>query len=193
MGALLATFVAAVLGTASAQSNDPETNPEGYWNRGWNCGQAAESFSVTIQVDDAAAALLKIDALMVAAGAPSQLAAMTQYGHFQNGSAVRQAQYSLPLKAGEKTVKKVWDFGDLTNYSVGRHKTEDSVRGIDERIKLLEKELSTQEVERLPAARYFLKSRLAGLRQNRASCESGQDRSTVMVTIQEKQKPAKPR
>lgn len=192
MGVLLATFVATFLGTASAQPADPETNPEGYWNRGWNCGQSAESYSVTIQVDDASAALLKIDALMVSAGAPSQLAAMTQYGRFQNGSAVRQAQYSLPLKAGEKTAKKVWDFGDLTNYAVGRHKTDDSIRGIDERIKLLEKELSAQEVESLPAARYFLKSRLAGLRQNRASCEGGQDRSSVAVTIQEKPKAAKP-
>lgn len=192
MRLLLAAAFAMVPNTLFAQKEDPDANPEGYWNRGWNCGQAAESYSVTIVVEDAAAVFEKVDAAMLRAGAATQRANMSIYRSHPNTESGRQVQYSMPLKAGEKAAKTVWDFGELTNYSVSRHKAEDSIKAIDERIKLVQDELSDRVLDRLPAARYFLKSKLSGLRQIRASCESGIGRSTVLVNIQPKAKPGNP-
>lgn len=195
MKLLLATVMIGVSAFASRlappQSSDPDANPEGYWNMGWNCGQSAESYSVTIVADDPATAFSKVDAVMVAAGAPSQTASVHHYGRQQNGEGARQAHYTLPLKAGEKAAKKVWEMGELTNYSVSRQNIPEMVRAIDERIDALSTELADEAIDRMPAARYFLKSRQGGLRETRAACLRGADQSIVMVAIHHKPKPLK--
>jgi len=176
---------------ASPKPADPDENPEGYWNTGWNCGQSAESYSVTISVVDPVAAFSKVDAAMVAAGAPSQMASILRYGRDQNGEGVRQAHYMLPLKAGEKAAKKIWEVGELTNYSVSRQDIPEMVKAIDERIDALSKELSDAAIDRMPAARHFLKSRQGGLRETRIACLRGADQSSVMVAVQPKLQPKK--
>ena len=176
-----------------AQPSDPDANPEAYWGRGWNCGQAAENYNVTIAVDDPAAAFSLVDAAIVAAGGRNQGGFGEAY--FRSGGdddrRPRQAQYLLPLKAGEKAAKKIWDFGELTSYSVNRQDPADSLKGIDERIGLLDKELKEPGIDRMPAARYFLKSRLTGLRQAKEGCLKGAGLSAIIVAIQPKPQPKK--
>ena len=43
-----AAVLAVLAGTAAAAPTEAESNPKAYWNRGWNCGQAAEQFNVTL-------------------------------------------------------------------------------------------------------------------------------------------------
>lgn len=174
---------------AAQQGGDPDANPEVYWSRGWNCGQSAENYQVTITVDNPGEAFLKVDAVMTGAGAITQSA---NYSGYQENGSMRQMQYSLPIKAGEKAAKKVWELGELTSYSVNRVKTDDSIRAIDERVRVLEKELADPAVEKLSAARYFLKTKLASLRQAKESCVRGADRASLTVGLQPKAKPARP-
>lgn len=188
----MSVIVWAVLATLSvpsfAQPADPETNPEAYWNRGWNCGQSAANFNVAIQAEDAEAAFLKVDAAMVAMGAASQAGSNGMSIRYSGGEQIqaRHLQYSLPVKAGEKAAKKVWDYGELVSYSVNHVKPEELAVGIKERISRLEKELEDDALARLPSARYFLKSKLSSMRQVLAQCERGVDRASLTVSIQPK-------
>ncbi len=167
-------------------------NPESYWNRGYGCSSSAENYNVTLRVGDVDAMATKIDTMMTAAGAPSQMGTNNNYfnGNQQRG---RQMNYSVPVKSADKLAKKLMDMGELLNYSLNRQNNGDNLKLIEERIAVLEVELANENaLEKMPAAAYFLKSRLTSLKQNRESCVAGTSRSSVSVNLQAKPAETKP-
>ncbi len=166
-------------------------NPESYWNRGFGCSSSAENYNVTLRVGDVDTMAAKIDTIMTAAGAPSQMGTNNNYynGNQQRG---RQMSYSVPLKSADKLAKKLMDMGELLNYSLSRQNNGDNLKLIEERIAVLEAELANgSALEKLPSAAYFLKSRLTSLKQSREGCVAGVSRSSVSVNLQAK--PAEPK
>lgn len=182
--------VISVVGSALAYAVPPEltSNPEQYWGRGFGCGQAAENYSVTIQVADVESAFSRLDAMLVAAGAGSQSGGRQVYASPGRGGGPRkhlQATYLLPLKSGEKLAKKIWDLGELTNYSVNRSGDEQTVKPIAERIGVLEAEVEAlgSAGGNYPSAMLFLRSRLGQLKQQKAQCDVGRDKSSINVSL----------
>ncbi len=170
-------------------------NPEQYWNRGFGCSQTAENYNVTLRVAEVDATAAKIDALMTAAGAPTQMGMNHQmyYGGAGGQQRGRQMNYSVPMKAAEKLAKKLMDMGELMNYSLNRQSNPDSLKHIEERIAVLEGELANASaLAKMPSAAYFLRSRLNGLKQSREVCLAGVSRSSISVNLQPKPADPKP-
>ncbi len=181
---------------ANASSAAWSDNPEAYWNRGYGCSQAAENYNITLKVDDIDVMAGKVDAVMTAAGAPSQLG-NNSTGSMNDGSGTvryRQMNYSLPSKAAEKLTKKLMDMGELINYSLNRQNATDTVKQLEERILALEGELKENEglLLKMPAAAYFLRSKLNSLKQTRESCLAGVSKSAISISLRGKPAGAKP-
>lgn len=173
---------------------DAESNPEGYWGRGFGCGQAAENYQISLEVGDLEAATSKAETLAVAAGAPSRNSmhdGTSNYGDGRNRR-YRQIGYLLPAKAADKVAKKLMDVGDLTTYQLNRQAGQTD--GIQERVAALETELSENKavLERMPAATYFLTSRLKSLKQTLSACEQGASKASITLTLMEKGGDRKP-
>lgn len=169
-------------------------NPEQYWNRGFGCSQTAENYNVALKVVDIDATAVKIDAMMTAAGAPSQVG-MNNNVYYGGGGQMRtrQMNYSVPMKAADKLAKKLMDMGELMNYSLNRQNSGDSLKQIEERIAVLEGELANAAaLSKMPSAAYFLRSRLNNLKQSREVCLAGVSRSSISVNLQPKPADAKP-
>lgn len=169
-------------------------NPEAYWNRGFGCSQTADNYSIVLRVAEVEPVASKIDAVMTAAGAPSQMGTNNNTyngrGDQQRG---RQMNYSVPMKAADKLAKKLMDMGELMNYSMNRQNSGDSLAQIRERIAVLEAELANVEaLAKMPSAAYFLRARLNTLKQNRDSCLTSVSRSSISVSLQPKPVEAKP-
>jgi hypothetical protein len=170
----------------------PTNNPEAYWNRGFACSQSAESYNVSLRVDDVDEAATKIDSLMIAAGGTTT-SGNTYYNGGQDGAQVRNRQmtYTVPSKNAERTAKRLMDAGELVNYSLNRQNNGDTLRQINERIKVLEDELKSgaDALKSMPAATYFLRSRLSSLRQSQAACGQGTAKSGISIMLQGKPAP----
>lgn len=184
--ALLLASLAAVVGAGELPA-ELQANPEGYWNKSFSCAGSAEHYEMTLVVEDAPAAAAKVHSVMTAAGGTNAnggtSASINSFGY--DNLRGNTFQYFVPLKVGEKSAKKLWDLGELMNYSVRRQAPEDAVKAIDERIAAVEEELEVTESigEKIPTARYFLKSRLSSLRQQRGTCENGANRSIISVSV----------
>jgi hypothetical protein len=165
---------------------------DNYWNRGFGMAQAAETHNVTLRVKSIDEMISKVDALMSAAGGTGYGSGNT-YTNNHNGSAqkYRQMSYTLPLKAAEKAAKKAFDLGELMNYSMNRNQG-DMKKQVDERVAQLEKELGENKaaLEKMPAAKYFLSSKLEQLKKVQESYETSASKGMVTVTLQEN--PQKP-
>lgn len=167
---------------------DVASNPEGYWGRGFGCGQAAENYQISVEVPDLEAAAAKAETLAIAAGAPSRNSMHDGNSSHGDGRArrYRQIGYLLPAKAADKVAKKLMDVGELTNYQLNKQAGQKD--GIEERVALLEKELSENKaaLERMPAATHFLTSRLKSLKQTLSACEQGVSKASITLTLMEK-------
>lgn len=169
-------------------------NPEMYWNRGFGCSQTAENYNVALRVEDIDATAVKIDAMMTAAGAPSQTG-MNNNVYYAGGmqQRTRQMNYSVPMKSADRLAKRLMDMGELMNYSLNRQNNGDSLKQIEERIAVLEGELANASaLAKMPSAAYFLRSRLNGLKQSREVCLAGVSRSSISVNLQPKPAETKP-
>lgn len=169
-------------------------NPEAYWSLGFNCSQTADNYSIALRVAEVEPIASKIDAVMTAAGAPSQMGT-NNIAYYGGGSQQRgrQMNYSLPMKSAEKLAKELINMGELLNYSLHRHNSRDSLALITERISLLEAELANVDaLAKMPSAAYFLRTRLNALKQNRDICLAGVSRSSFSVNLQPKPAEAKP-
>ena len=167
-------------------------NPELYWNRGTACSSNAENYNVTLRVDDVDAMAARIDTIMTAAGAPSQMGSNNNY-YRNNQQRSRQMNYSVPMKAADKLAKRLMDMGELLSYSLNRQNNGDNLKQMQERIAVLEGELANASaLEKMPAAAYFLKSRLTSLKQSRDVCIAGASRSSLLVVLQGKPAETKP-
>ena len=83
--------------------------------------------------------------------------------------------------------------GELLNYSVNRQNNGDNLKQMDERIAVLEGELvNTSALEKMPAAAYFLRSKLTSFKQSREACVVGASKSSISVNLQSKPVEAKP-
>jgi hypothetical protein len=192
MRLFITALLIAVAGTVRAQMSKvtPKDNPEAYWNRMIGCSGSAESYNVTLRVTDTDVVAGKVDALMVEAGAPSQLgAAMYSYSYSNRPDGAqpraRQMSYSVPVKSAEKLAKKVSDIGELINYSMNRQNGGDAMKQLEERIAVLEGELENKDaLEKMPSAAYFLRSRLNSLKHSREVCKAAGSRSSISVVLQ---------
>lgn len=198
----MAFLVAAILLSVSIAAHAQPTrtaisandNPEAYWNRGFSCSQTADNYSLTLRVNEVDPVASKVDAVMTAAGAPSQIG--TNYNAYFGGGGQqrgRQLNYSVPMKAADKLAKKLMEMGELMNYSMNRQNSGDALAQIEERIVVLEAELANVgSLAKMPSAAYFLRTRLNGLKQNRDVCLAGASRSSISVSLQLKPAEAKP-
>ena len=165
-----------------------ESNPDAYWGRGFGCSQAAENYQISLEVADLEAGGGKAESLALAAGAASRNS--MHDGNTQTGDGVnrryRQVGYIMPAKSAEKVAKKLLEVGDLTNYQLNKQGAD--VKPLNERIDILEKELSENQaaLERMPAAKYFITSRLKSLKQALATCEAGASKASITLTLMEK-------
>jgi hypothetical protein len=190
-------MTALLVGLAVAAEAQPakvtlKDNPEAYWNRGYGCSGSAENYNVTLRVGDVDSMAAKIDAIMTAAGAPSQMGNNNYYGGYQQQRA-RQMGYSVPAKAADKLAKKLTDMGELMNYSMNRQSSGDTLKLIEERIAVLDSELSnTAALAKMPSATYFLQSRLNSLKQAREVCAASSSKSSISVNLQAKPAETKP-
>lgn len=196
MRLLMTALLVAIAGGVWAQMPKVtlKDNPEAYWNRGYGCSGNAESYNVTLRVADVDASAAKVDALMTEAGAPSQLGNNAYYAYNGGGQPRgRQMGYSIPAKSAEKLAKKLTDMGELMNYSMNRQNGGDALKQIEERIVVLEGELAnTEALEKMPSAAFFLRSRLASLKQSREVCMAAGSRSSISVSLQPQPAEAKP-
>jgi len=184
---------AAIAARAQMPKVTLKDNPEAYWNRGFGCSGNAESYNVTLRVSDVDAMAGKVDGMMTEAGAPSQLGNNAYYYNGGGQARARQMNYSVPAKAAEKLAKKLTDMGELMNYSMNRQNGADALKQIEERIAVLEGELSNAAaLEKMPSAAYFLRSRLTSLKQSREVCMAAGSRSSISVNLQPEPAEAKP-
>lgn len=164
---------------------------DNYWNRGFGTSAAAETHNVTLRVKSIEATILKVDALMAASGGSMHGSGNT-YTNNYNGTNLkyRQSSWLLPLKAAEKVAKKVFDLGELVSYSMNRSSNDQKTQ-VDERVAQLQSELSENKtaLEKMPAATYFLTSRLDQLKKVQESYEMSASKGQVSVTLQEEAKP----
>ncbi|UPT73674.1 MAG: hypothetical protein M0D55_17750 [Elusimicrobiota bacterium] len=183
---LAALIVFAPNAGAQTPKINAKDNPEAYWSRGYGCSQTAENYNVGIRVDDVDAMTAKIDVMMTAAGAPSQVGMGNSYMGGVQGR-MRQLNYSVPAKGAEKLAKKLLEMGELVSYALNRQHSGDSQKQIEERIAVLEGELANKsELEKMPAARYLLTSKLASLKQHRDICVAGASKSSISINLQSK-------
>lgn len=170
------------------RGNADESNPDSYWGRGFGCSQAAENYQISLEVADLDADGAKAEAVASAAGAPVRHS--MNDGTTQTGNGVtrryRQVSYIMPAKSAEKVAKKLMDVGELTNYQLNKQGGE--LKPLNERIEILEKELSENQaaLERMPAAKYFVSSRLKSLKQALSTCEQGASKASINLTLMEK-------
>lgn len=190
-------IVGLVLLAASASATKAVWNAadgDNYWNRGFSTAQAAESHQVTVRVKNIDEMIAKVDALMSASGGSGHGAGNTYTNNYGGGTQrYRQMSYLLPLKAAEKAAKKSFDLGELVSYSMTRTQ-EDQRKQVDERVSQLKAELDENKkaLEKMPAAKYFLTSKLDQLKKVQESYEASASKGMVSITLQESPAAQKP-
>lgn len=187
MKPILALLIISTVGAAQARRISWDGGGDNYWNRGFGTTSAAETHNVTLRVKSIEAAFPKVEAMMAASGGSMHGSGNT-YTNNYNGSNLkyRQSSWLMPLKAAEKAAKKAFDLGELVNYSMNRS-TNDQKAQVDERVAQLKSELSENKatLEKMPAATYFLTSKLDQLKKVQESYETSASKGQVSVTLQE--------
>lgn len=164
---------------------DDESNPQAYWGRGFGCSSAAENFQISLEVGDLDAAAAKAESAAAAGGAPPRMS--MHDGNTQDGYGAlrryRQINYLMPLKTADKVAKKLMEIGELSNYQLNRQGAD--LKPLSERIAILAKELSENAaaLERMPAAKYFLTSRLNEFKQSLSCSEQGASKAAINLTL----------
>lgn len=182
-------FLLALIGAVSVEAAD---SPESKWGENPSCGQFAEQYTVVLNVDDIDGAFNRVEAAMRSAGAVSrQLTGGQAVGNPGEGPVrTRGGNYFLPAKAAERAAKKVEGFGELSRYGVARNNSGKKKKELEERIDLIEGELSANAaaLAKMPIAHFLLSTKADSLRQARAACERGASHSAVNVVLQAKPK-----
>lgn len=190
MKLILALLLIAAAPDGHARKVSWDGGGDNYWNRGFGTTSAAETHNVTLRVKSIEASILKVDALMAANGG-SMHGSGNSYTNNYNGSNLkyRQSSWLLPLKSAEKAAKKSFDLGELVSYSMNRNQNDQKAQ-VNERVVQLQSELSENKValEKMPAATYFLTSRLDQLKKVLESYEMSASKGQVSVTLQEEAK-----
>lgn len=162
-----------------------ESNPAAYWGRGFGCSQAAENYQISMEVGDLDAAAAKAESAAAAGGAPPRMS--MHDGNTQDGYGAvrryRQINYLMSVKTADKVAKKLMEIGELSNYQLNKQGAD--LKPLSERIAILSKELSENAaaLERMPAAKHFLTSRLNEFKQSLSCSEQGASKAAVNLTL----------
>lgn len=181
----LALSVLAGLARSEGIPAEFHANPDAFWGRTFECGDSAEHFELVVGVSNIQSAKARVDAIL----APVRRTDGSQGGYavnFDDGKfRGTKIQSYVQIQSCERTVKTLLEMGELVSFSRKRGPVEGAIKSIDERVELLEWELTVGGVDlfKLPVARFFLTSKLAALRKTRAACELAAGRGKVSVSV----------
>lgn len=189
--ALLSLLLAAV--PAAAQYPVPAglDGEDAYWAREFHAGQPTQQYNVQLECADPDKTESAVrDAAEKAGG---RLTNMSGGGgqralHWQGKPRrFKHLSYQFPAAKAEAAARRISELGRLKSYSYNGHGA-DALADVEERVAKLSRELkdNAAALEKMPAARALLRSKLQRLEAARQGMESGRGQAMVTVMLQSK-------
>jgi hypothetical protein len=149
--------------------------------------QAGDNYSVSLRADEVDALARQVDAVMLKSGATLTGDNRNGFNQSYNGESRRviQLNYTLPSDSAEKAARKLLEMGELTSYSLNRQNNKEIQQQVQERIGILERELANNKaaLTEMPAATYFLTTRLRSLQGSRDAYQRSASKSSISVQL----------
>jgi hypothetical protein len=191
----LAVVILGLALSAGAEKSPLEHDfPDGYWDRELaNYGRAGETYSVSLAVEDPAAARAEVESLLKGAGGKLQsfndmsahMGSMGMDPAMMRLRAAYSMSYQLPEAKAAAAAKRLLGLGRLTQYSVGTPQGQSQLKEAEERIARIEKEKAdnVQSLRTMPVSRALLESRLKRLRALVDTAKGSKGQSYITVQI----------
>ncbi len=177
MKLLLAVLLSVAL---VAQAETPGENPKEYWSRGYVCSATRENYNIRLNVDELDEKMRKITAMMEAGGAPHSEGINSGGSQRVNE---RYMRFTVPVKNAQKLADRVKSMGEIINFQRSVQDGDELLRGLKERISIVEGEIRDPAVSSLPTAAFLLREKLAELKRRWDICAPGYEKGLITVQL----------
>lgn len=177
-------LTACLLATAGALAfAESGSYPDGYWDRQYGYAQQwSVMYNVSLKVQSPSSAREEAVRILEKAGARPAQGGF--YGFQRPGQAV-QISYLIPVDKAERAAKRLFDLGDLQQYTNQKMGMTAQLPEIQEKIEALQSEMkeNTAALERMPIARTIETSQLNRLAQARDATEASAGTAIISVAL----------